>query len=67
MYYSFKSGYCEALLVLTHHFARQFAAQRRGGIILMSSIVAFQGVPFAAHYAATKRMSKRLRSALQPN
>jgi short-subunit dehydrogenase len=45
---------CEALLVLTHHFSRLFAARKRGGIIMLSSIVAFQGVPNAAHYAATK-------------
>jgi short-subunit dehydrogenase len=43
-----------ALLMLTHYFARKFAEQKRGGIILMSSIVGFQGVPHAAHYAATK-------------
>lgn len=45
---------CEALLVLTHHFANRFAKQHRGGIVLLSSIVAFQGAPYAAHYAATK-------------
>lgn len=44
----------EALLRLTHYFGRQFAKQERGGIILMSSMVAFQGVPNSAHYAATK-------------
>jgi short-subunit dehydrogenase len=55
---------CEALLVLTHHFAKRFAAQRRGGIILMSSIVAFQGVPFAAHYAATKAYVQTLAEGL---
>jgi short-subunit dehydrogenase len=45
---------CEAVMQLTHHYSAQFAAQRRGGIILFSSIVAFQGVPHSAHYAATK-------------
>jgi short-subunit dehydrogenase len=55
---------CEALLVLTHHFAKHFAAQRRGGIILLSSIVAFQGVPFAAHYAATKAYVQTLAEGL---
>lgn len=44
----------EALFLLTHHFARKFAQQRKGGIVLMSSMVAFQGVPYSAHYAATK-------------
>lgn len=43
-----------ALMMLTHYFARKFAEQKKGGIILMSSIVGFQGVPNASHYAATK-------------
>ncbi|MEL6626356.1 MAG: SDR family oxidoreductase [Bacteroidota bacterium] len=45
---------CTAMLAQTHVFARRFADQGRGGIILFSSLVAFQGVPFAANYAATK-------------
>ncbi|MBF04543.1 MAG: short-chain dehydrogenase [Flavobacterium sp.] len=45
---------CEALLSLTHYFIQQFAIQKRGGIILMSSMVAFQGTPYSANYAATK-------------
>lgn len=55
---------CEALLSLTHHFAQKFVAQKRGGIILMSSMVAFQGVPFAANYAATKSYVQSLAEAL---
>ncbi len=45
---------CRSVVELSHHFARRFAQQRRGGLILMSSLVAFQGVPRAANYAATK-------------
>lgn len=45
---------CEALMSLTHQFAQRFVAQKKGGIILLSSLVAFQGVPYSAHYAATK-------------
>ncbi len=45
---------CEALLSLTHYFSQRFVDHKRGGIILMSSLVAFQGVPYAANYAATK-------------
>ena len=55
---------CESLLVLTHHFSQYFAQQKRGGIILMSSIVGFQGVPFAANYAATKAYVQSLGEAL---
>ena len=45
---------CSALMALAHHFGKRFGDQGRGGIILLSSMVAFQGVPFAANYAATK-------------
>ncbi|WP_291863372.1 SDR family NAD(P)-dependent oxidoreductase [Bradyrhizobium sp.] len=45
---------CRAVVELSHHFAGRFVAQRRGGLILMSSLLAFQGVPRAATYAATK-------------
>lgn len=45
---------CEAPLQLTHHFGQKMRAQGRGGILFMSSIVAFQGVPLIANYAATK-------------
>lgn len=55
---------CEALLSLTHHFSQQFAAQKRGGIIVMSSMVAFQGTPYAANYAATKAYVQTLAEGL---
>ncbi len=45
---------CRAVTELTHIFARRLSALGRGGIVLMSSLVAFQGVPRAATYAATK-------------
>lgn len=54
----------EALLQLTHHFALRFAAQKSGGIILLSSLVGFQGVPYAAHYAATKAYVQSLAEGL---
>jgi hypothetical protein len=45
---------CAAVLDLVGHFAPRLARRGRGGIVLMSSVLAFQGVPRAAHYAATK-------------
>ena len=45
---------CRAVIALVHHFGQRMKDQKRGGIILLSSLVAFQGVPFAATYAATK-------------
>jgi hypothetical protein len=55
---------CEALLTLTHYYGQQFAQQKRGGIILMSSMLAFQGTAFAAHYAATKAYVQTLAEGL---
>ena len=56
---------CGAVLRLAHHFANQMkTAKRKGAIVLMSSIVAFQGVPNAAHYAATKAYVQSLGEAL---
>lgn len=55
---------CEALLSLTHYYSQKFVQQKRGGIILMSSMVAFQGVPYSANYAATKAYVQSLAEAL---
>ena len=55
---------CRSVLALTHHFGQRFAAQRRGGIVLFSSLVAFQGVPLAAHYGATKAYIQSLAEGL---
>lgn len=54
-----------AVTALTHHFARRFAAQGHGGIILMSSLLAFQGTPRAANYAATKAYIQSLAEGLR--
>ncbi len=55
---------CKAVLNLTHHFARRFTAQRRGGLVLMGSLVGFQGVPGTANYAATKGYIQTLAEGL---
>ena len=55
----------QATTMLAHHFGGRFVRQRRGGIILMSSVVAFQGVPRAAHYAATKAYVQTLAEGLR--
>ncbi len=56
---------CRAVAALAHHFGGRFARQRRGGIVLMSSLVAFQGVPRAANYAATKAYVQSLAEGLR--
>ena len=55
---------CAAITALTHHFSRKFAEQGRGGVILLGSLVGFQGTPYAAHYAATKAYVQSLAEAL---
>ena len=61
---------CTSVVRLTHHFARAMQAKGRGGIVLFGSIVAFQGVPRAANYAASKAFvqtfAEGLRVELRP-
>lgn len=45
---------CRAVAALSHGYATRFVERRRGGLVLLSSLLAFQGVPRAANYAATK-------------
>ncbi|GAB4198199.1 MAG: SDR family oxidoreductase [Wenzhouxiangellaceae bacterium] len=56
---------CRALLTLTHHFARRFVSRGRGGIILLSSLLGFQGTPGSANYAASKAYVQALAEALR--
>lgn len=55
---------CRASMELAWHFAGRFAGQKRGGIVLFGSLVGFQGVPRAAHYAATKAYVQTLAEGL---
>lgn len=56
---------CRAVAALTHKFGGQMAVRHRGGIILFSSLVAFQGVPRSANYAATKAYIQTLAEGLR--
>ncbi len=55
---------CQAVLEQTHLFGQQLAQQQRGGLILFSSLLAFQGTPFSTHYAATKAYIQSLGEGL---
>lgn len=55
---------CRVPLMLSHHYGRVFADRGRGGIILFSSLVAFQGVPGATNYAASKAYIQSLAEGL---
>ena len=56
---------CGAVCALSQRYGRRFASQRRGGLILMSSLLAFQGVPRSANYAATKAYVQTLAEGLR--
>jgi len=53
-----------AVLQAAHHFGRRFRERGGGGLVLLSSVVAFQGAPWAANYAATKAYVQTLAEAL---
>ncbi|WP_299524907.1 SDR family oxidoreductase [Winogradskyella sp.] len=56
---------CKAVLILTHHYANKMKSlSNKGAIVLLSSMVAFQGVPNATNYAATKAYVQSLGEAL---
>lgn len=56
---------CSGLLACTWHFARRLSARGSGGLVLMSSLLAFHGVPRAANYAATKAYVQTLAEGLR--
>lgn len=56
---------CSAVLALAWHFGRRFADRGRGGVVFMSSLLAFQGTPRAANYAATKAYIQTLAEGLR--
>jgi uncharacterized protein len=55
---------CGAVVELAATFGTRMVRRGRGGMILLSSIVAFQGAPNAAHYAATKAYVQTLAEGL---
>lgn len=56
---------CTAVLALAWHFGRRFSNRGRGGVVFMSSLLAFQGTPHAANYAATKAYVQTLAEGLR--
>jgi short-subunit dehydrogenase len=61
---------CRAVVALASAFANRFKARGGGGFVLMSSLLAFQGVSYSATYAATKAFvqsfAEGLRGELAP-
>jgi len=62
---------CTAVLLQTLHFGRRFAARGKGGLILLGSVLGFQGTPYSANYAATKAyvqsLAEGIGEELKPN
>lgn len=61
---------CRAVVQMSHAMAQRFVRRGSGGIVLMSSLLAFQGVAQSANYAATKAFiqtfAEGLRAELRP-
>jgi len=55
---------CRAVLILVHEYGGKMLARKRGGIIMLSSGSALQGVAYAASYAATKAYNLILAESL---
>ncbi len=56
---------CRSVTAQAWHFGARFARRGRGGVVFMSSLLAFHGVPRAAHYAATKAYVQSLAEGLR--
>lgn len=61
---------CRAVVQISHAMAQLFVRRGSGGMVLMSSLLAFQGVAQSANYAATKAFiqtfAEGLRAELRP-
>lgn len=53
-----------APMVLSHHYGRLMVQRGKGGILLVSSLFGYQGVPYVANYSASKAYILTLGEAL---
>jgi uncharacterized protein len=56
---------CTSVLAFAWHLGPRLAQRGRGGIVFMSSLLAFHGTPRAANYAATKAYIQTLAEGLR--
>lgn len=56
---------CTAVLEQCLHFGTRMVQRRGGGVVLLSSVVAFHGTPWSANYAATKAYVQSLAEGLR--
>ena len=55
---------CRCLLEMSHFYGKKFAAQKKGGMILISSLLGFHGAFGTANYAASKAYVQALGEGL---
>lgn len=55
---------CLAPLILTHHFVKPMVQRKRGAVIFLGSVVAYQPTPYMTTYAATKVFNAYLGDSL---
>lgn len=56
---------CVAVLQQCRHYGARMVQRRRGGVVLLSSVVAFHGTPWSGNYAATKAYVQSLAEGLR--
>jgi uncharacterized protein len=56
---------CRAVVEQAWFFGQRFVRQGRGGVVFLSSLLAFSGAPRAANYAATKAYVQSLAEGLR--
>jgi len=56
---------CTAVLALSWHLGQRLVKRGRGGVVFMSSLLAFHGTAHAANYAATKAYVQTLAEGLR--
>jgi short-subunit dehydrogenase len=56
---------CSASIDLTYSIATAMKARNRGGIILLSSLLGWQGAPYSATYSATKAFIQSFAEAIR--
>jgi uncharacterized protein len=56
---------CTGVLALASHLGPRLVKRGRGGVVFMSSLLAFHGTPRAANYAATKAYIQTLAEGLR--
>ncbi len=56
---------CVSVMHQCHAFAQRLSKRGKGGIVLLSSVLAFMGTPRSANYAATKAYIQSLAEALR--